>query len=1015
MLLSMFAVTALTAEAADSDILNIKIANVTKKYKDVGTLLDLINSKRYSKGLSQLVMDKDLYEQAMVRAAELPLLNVDTNLMDETYSYRWAEVDGCFYNYYGEAVLITDSSIDNIVNELFNNYANTVAAEAVDEIGIGIVTINDDPETEYICVRTTNEKTNFDERITAVSSSVYSKADEKTTVSTKAYAGNLRLSTPYDNGDYTIKCGETEQLYFKASELYGGNTYAYIIPDSVTSSSWSVFNTAAGGKVIAKTPGQANITLKIAGDNYKSYTKTVKLTSLGRGLGDCTIDEILPQIYTGDYIVPDIVVRDASGAPLTEGSDYVVELQDNLNPGRAHIIITGINDYENTQTEIDFEIIELLEDLETELSASKTRFVVDEEIVLTADTVGGAAPYTYTFITDDRRVLYEGSDNTVEFKADEPDTGVFYVYVTDSTGLKAVDELAYTVENKLNVYAEASEYETYTGTEIDISPAYDSGYYPVDFSGEYTFEGKTVKCDVNENGQFVFTPDKAGTYQFKIIGTDCEGYTSESELSVEVFDRIKNTSTISASEVTLGKTVTVKGAAEGGIGSSYFTYYYKKSTSAAWTNAGSGESAEINFGSAAVYKVKAVAEDGYNSSDTKIFTVNVNKPGALANNSTVSSEKVYIGDKLTLNAAASGGEKPYSYSFCYKKSSSTVWQKIGNGYDTESSVQIGFASAADYIVKISVKDADGKIVDKTFNITSAKAEPLSNETVIRTNAASAENVTVGEKLTFVGMASGGKGGYTYTFFYKKSASPAWTALQTSGETPDTAEFAPAMEAEYKLKAVVTDSTGSKAEKVFTVKAQKAAELKNTSVISTNSTSADSIFLGDEITIRASAEGGTGSYSYTYFYKKSTSAAWTAIQPSAAAYGLAYLKPAAAAEYKIKTVVKDGAGKTAEKIFTVTVNKSVTTLTNTSVISAQEITKGEKVIINASAAGGTAPYTAAYYYKKSTSQAWQPLSPSNDDENTAVFDAVSKTEYNIRVEITDAAGSKSVKTFTVKVS
>ena len=888
MLLSMFTVTALTAQAANSDILNIKIANVTKKYKDVGTLLDLINSKRASKGLSPLVMDKDLYEQAMVRAAELPLLNVDTNLMDETYSYRWAEVDGCFENYYGEAVLITDSSVDNTVNELFNNYANTVAAETVDEIGIGIVTINDDLETEYICVRTTNEKTNFGDKITAVSSSVYSKADEKTTVSTKAYAGNLRLSTPYDNGDYTIKCGETEQLYFKASELYGGNTYAYIIPDSVTSSSWSVFNTAAGGKVIAKTPGQANITLKIAGDNYKSYTKTVKLTSLGRGLGDCTIDEILPQIYTGDYIVPDIVVRDASGTPLTEGSDYIVELQDNLNPGRAHIIITGINDYENTQTEIDFEIIELLEDLETELSASKTRFVVDEEIVLTADTVGGAAPYTYTFITDDQRVLYEGSDNTVKFRADEPDTGVFYVYVTDSTGFTAEDELAYTVENKLNVYAEASEYETYTGTEIYISPAYDGGYDPVDFSGEYTFEGKTVKCDVNENSHFVFTPDKAGTYQFKITGTDYEGYTSEFELSVEVFDSLTNNSTVSKTNFTLGEAVTVKGAATGGSGNYTYEFYYKRSTASTWTKFGSSTTATFKPSSAGTFDIKVAAKDSTGNEDVKNFRLTVT--AALVNNATVSTTNFAVGEAATVKGAATGGTGTYKYEFYYKRSTATSWTKFGSA----ASATFKPSSAGTFNIRVYVKDSAGASAVKDFTVTAGGL--INNSTVSTTN------FVVGEAVTIKGAASGGSGTYTYEFYYKRSTANTWTKFGSAAA----ANFKPSSAGIFDIRVYAKDSAGASVGKEFTLIANSAGLLNNTTVSKTNFT------VGEAVTIKGAAAGGSGTYTYEFYYKRSTASTWTKFGSSATAN----FKPSSAGTFNIRVYVKDSAGNSSVKDFTV---------------------------------------------------------------------------------------------------
>jgi glucan-binding YG repeat protein len=55
-------------------------------------------------------------------------------------------------------------------------------------------------------------------------------------------------------------------------------------------------------------------------------------------LSDCTIDAIPSQVYTGEPIVPNVIVRDGNGRALDSGLEYAVCASDNVNVGTAKVL-----------------------------------------------------------------------------------------------------------------------------------------------------------------------------------------------------------------------------------------------------------------------------------------------------------------------------------------------------------------------------------------------------------------------------------------------------------------------------------------------------------------------------------------------------------------------------------------------------------------------------------------------------------------------------------------------------
>ncbi len=179
----------------------------------------------------------------------------------------------------------------------------------------------------------------------------------------------------------------------------------------------------------------------------------------------------------------------------------------------------------------------------------------------------------------------------------------------------------------------------------------------------------------------------------------------------------------------------------------------------------------------------------------------------LANISTVSSENIVLGEKVTLNAAAEGGKPAYTYALMYKKASSSTWTKIGTKYGTASTGSFKPGKAVPYDVMINVKDSTGKIKSKTFRIN--VTAPLKNTSTI-----SSDTVKVGEKVVLKGSATGGTGPYTYALMYKKASSSTWLKIGTKYGTASTGSFKPGKAVPYDIMINVKDATGKIKSKTF---------------------------------------------------------------------------------------------------------------------------------------------------------------------------------------------------------
>lgn len=547
------------------------------------------------------------------------------------------------------------------------------------------------------------------------------------------------------------------------------------------------------------------------------------------------------------------------------------------------------------------------------LSAEKTNVVPDAyyEISLIKDNKPVESTNAYEVVLP----VDIDSDSIVKAVVVDGDTATDAVFAfrSEENNLRfaaaKLGKFAYEDCSKVNISDTTDAEIVVIGSTVKIdlkSAGGKSSYYryTVDVAPSGTEEWKNLGKNTTVSS-YTYTPETTGLYDFRISVSDSFSITGNKTITVKVNDPLKNTSTVSKKSTMLGNTITINGKAEGGTEGYTYQFYYKQSSAASWKAiTATGTSAQFTALSAGSYDLKSVVTTSDGKSEEKTFTVTIKKP--LENTSAVSAEKCIVGEKVTMNGSAANGMGGYLYAFYYKKAADTKWTVIGSAFSKAVSADFTPAEAGTYQLKVIVKDSEGNKAEKEYTLTAYKK--LSNSSTI-----SADSVIAGTKVTLNAKADGGFGDYTYALMYKKSGADKWTKIGTKYGTADTGSFTPKTVAVYDIMINVKDSGGHVKSKTF--KLNVLPTLKNKSTIS-----AETVKVGERVTLNAVATGGTGGYTYALMYKKHTSDSWVKIGQK---YGTAVsgsFAPGKAVLYDVRIIVKDSSGKTVKKDFTVNVTK-----------------------------------------------------------------------------------------------
>ena len=122
-------------------------------------------------------------------------------------------------------------------------------------------------------------------------------------------------------------------------------------------------------------------------------------------------------------------------------------------------------------------------------------------------------------------------------------------------------------------------------------------------------------------------------------------------------------------------------------------------------------------------------------------------------------------------------------------------------------------------------------------------------------------------------------------------------------------------------------------------------------------------------------------------------------------------------YTLQTTPANASGTITAGTTTVTyIYKAASTpLVNNSTVSSTSVSVGDKVTLTAKASGGTAPYTYALLYKKSTSSTWSKIGEKYGTTSTGSFKPSKAVDYDVQINVKDSTGKIKSKTFSINVS
>ena len=365
--------------------------------------------------------------------------------------------------------------------------------------------------------------------------------------------------------------------------------------------------------------------------------------------------------------------------------------------------------------------------LSVKLSSSVQNPGVGQSVTLTAKASNVKGTAKYTFMVNDGTTLASAStSNTCTWTPSKSGTYIIAVKTTDSS-FSITDTIKLTVGESAALVSTASvsstKFEqgkavTLYGSATGGKAPYQYAYYYKKSSADTWTRIKAYSSDTSASVK----PASPSNYNVMIKVKDSAGTVAAKTFTLipKPATQFENTSTISATSITLGNTVTVNASATGGTAPYQYAVYYKKSSNSTWSKVrdySSTAKISVKPSAAVPYDILVKVKDNKGNIAKKIFVVKVQ--GGFTNTSKLSATSIKLGSTVTVTASSTGGNGSIVYGVYYKKASKDTWTTV-QSYGSNKSVSIKPGAAVTYDICVKAKDSTGKIEKKYFTLKVSK-------------------------------------------------------------------------------------------------------------------------------------------------------------------------------------------------------------------------------------------------------------------------------------------------------